>query len=63
MENLVKEGFDQRIGLFNSTPDQKLYPNPAATVVVPDAQALFEFLGKMLGKAMYEVGTFSPCPS
>lgn len=46
-----------QVGLFNSTPEQKLYPNPAAAAAVPDAYALYEFLGKMLGKAMYEVRT------
>lgn len=56
MENLIKEGFNPEIGLFRTTPEQKLYPNPAASSAVPNALALFEFLGKMLGKAMYEVG-------
>ena len=55
MENLIKEGFDPRIGLFKATPDQKLYPNPAAATVEPNAFALFEFMGKMVGKALYEV--------
>ena len=55
MENLVKEGFNPEIGLFRTTPEQKLYPSPAASSVVPNAFVLFEFLGKMLGKAMYEV--------
>ena len=55
MENLVKEGFNPEVGLFRTTPEQKLYPNPAAGSAVPNALVLFEFLGKMLGKAMYEV--------
>ena len=55
MENLIKEGFDPRIGLFKATPDQKLYPNPAAASIEPSAFALFEFVGKMVGKALYEV--------
>ncbi len=55
MENLVKEGFNPEVGLFRTTPEQKLYPNPAASSAVPNAPVLFEFLGKMLGKAMYEV--------
>ncbi len=55
MENLIKEGFDPRIGLFKATPDQKLYPNPAAATIEPNAFALFEFMGKMVGKALYEV--------
>ncbi|KAK9914927.1 hypothetical protein WJX75_002372 [Coccomyxa subellipsoidea] len=54
MENLIKEGFDPRVGLFKATPDQKLYPNPAAATVEPNAFALFEFMGKMVGKALYE---------
>jgi ubiquitin-protein ligase E3 C len=56
MEVLIKEAFDPQIGLFNTTPDQKLYPNSAAAAIVPDAYSMFEFLGKMLGKALYEVG-------
>lgn len=59
MENLIKEGFDPRIGLFKATPDQKLYPNPAAATVEPNAFALFEFMGKMVGKALYEVRLIS----
>ena len=55
MENLVREGFNPDVGLFRTTAEHKLYPNPAAAAVVPNAQQLFEFMGKMLGKAMYEV--------
>ena len=55
MENLVKEGFNPEVGLFRTTAEQKLFPSPAAALVVANALALFEFLGKMLGKAMYEV--------
>ncbi|KAL3150396.1 hypothetical protein ABBQ32_000234 [Trebouxia sp. C0010 RCD-2024] len=54
MECLVKEGFDPNAGLFKPTSDNRLYPNPAAPGLVPNALALFEFLGRMLGKAMYE---------
>lgn len=59
MENLIKEGFDPRIGLFKATSDQKLYPNPAAATVELNAFALFEFMGKMVGKALYEVRLIS----
>lgn len=55
MECLVKEGFDPNAGLFRATSDNRLYPNPQAQLLVPDALAYFEFLGRMLGKAMYEV--------
>lgn len=32
----------------------QLYPSPSAFTVVEDAARLLEFLGRMLGKAMYE---------
>ena len=60
MECLVKEGFDPNAALFKPTSDNRLYPNPAAQGLVPNAMALFEFLGRMLGKAMYEVRTSNP---
>ena len=55
MECLVKEGFNPNAALFKATSDNRLYPNPAAQALVPNALAYFEFLGRMLGKAMYEV--------
>mmetsp|Transcript_5042 Transcript_5042/g.14483 ORF Transcript_5042/g.14483 Transcript_5042/m.14483 type:complete len:998 (+) Transcript_5042:1276-4269(+) len=54
MENLVKEGFDPNAGLFAATSDNKLYPNPAAGALVGDAPRLLDFLGRMLGKALFE---------
>lgn len=56
LEGLVKEGFDPQLGLFGATSDNCLYPNPDAHLLVPNALAYFEFLGRMLAKAMYEVG-------
>ncbi len=32
----------------------ELYPNPAAYTHVPEAPQLLHFLGRMLGKAMWE---------
>ena len=58
MENLVKEGFDPQLGLFLATSDNRLYPNPNASLAMDQAVPAFQFLGKMVGKAMYEV-----CPS
>ena len=55
MECLVKEGFDPNAGLFKATSDNRLYPSPQAKGLVPNALAYFEFLGQMLGKALYEV--------
>ena len=55
MENLVKEGFNPQLGLFLATSDNRLYPNPNASLAMEQAVPAFEFLGKMVGKAMYEV--------
>jgi ubiquitin-protein ligase E3 C len=35
-------------------PQHELYPSPAAYAAVPEAAALLEFLGAMLGKALWE---------
>ena len=56
-----QEAFDPEAGLFLATADGELFPNPAAQATLlsglpgPVApQQAFEFLGRMLGKAMYE---------
>ncbi|GAX81158.1 hypothetical protein CEUSTIGMA_g8591.t1 [Chlamydomonas eustigma] len=54
MESLIKEAFNSEQGLFASTSANELYPNPAAFSKVPDAPQLLEFMGRMLGKALYE---------
>lgn len=52
---MVREGFNPELGLFLPTTDQRLYPNPHVRAVMPDrGLRLLEFLGKVLGKAMYE---------
>ena len=52
--DVLKEGFDPTFGLFAATPDGLLYPNPAAPLRVADAYALYEFLGAILAKTLYE---------
>merc|ERR1719421_392058 len=52
--DVLKAGFDPALGLFAATPDGTLYPNPAAPLRVPDAYALYEFLGAVLAKTVYE---------
>ncbi len=37
-----------------ATAGQQLYPDPAALALIPEAAQLLEFLGRMLGKALYE---------
>ncbi|KAJ7525500.1 hypothetical protein O6H91_17G053900 [Diphasiastrum complanatum] len=54
MENITKAAFDIQYGLFKETADHLLYPNPASHMVHDDHLSYFEFLGKVLGKAMFE---------
>ena len=52
---LVAEAFDEKRGLFKETPDLTLYPNPASELECgPDHLRRLEFLGAVLGKAVYE---------
>lgn len=55
---LLKAGFDPMRGFFKSTKDQLLYPNPSANVLfstLPGGYEIhYEFLGRMLGKAIFE---------
>lgn len=50
----MRAGLSAEYGLFASNAAHQLYPNPAAMCVVEDAPRLLAFLGRMLGKAMYE---------
>ena len=53
LEELLLEGFSDKRGLFRANARNELYPDPAAgtsSVVL----RLYEFLGKMVGKAVYE---------
>ena len=50
----MKEGFNSQYGLFMHNSGHQLFPNPAAFSVIEDASRLLEFLGRMLGKALYE---------
>ena len=52
--DVLKAGFDPALGLFLATPDGTLYPNPAASLRVADAYGLYEFLGVILAKTLYE---------
>lgn len=45
---------DPDAGFFKATVDQRLYPNPQAHIVSDAYQRHFEFLGRMLGKALYD---------
>ncbi|KAH7623971.1 hypothetical protein Ndes2526B_g01225 [Nannochloris sp. 'desiccata'] len=54
LETVIKEGFDPGAGFFCQTTDRRLYPNPHAVHAVPQAMKYLEFLGKMVGKALWE---------
>ncbi len=50
----TQRGFDPEYGLFRITPNQELYPSAASGDFAPDHLAQFEFLGRLLAKAVYE---------
>lgn len=52
---LLRCGFNPNQGFFRTTHEGLLYPNPAAPMLVGEAFARhYYFLGRMLGKALYE---------
>lgn len=53
LEETIKRVFDPSLNLFKSTTDQRLYPSPISQLQENHLQ-LFEFVGRMLGKAVYE---------
>ncbi|KAG0341367.1 hypothetical protein BG004_006049 [Podila humilis] len=54
LTSLVHQAFDTNYGLFLNTTDQLLYPNPHAFAREPTQLKHYEFLGRILGKALYE---------
>ncbi|KAI8394277.1 uncharacterized protein BYT42DRAFT_487189 [Radiomyces spectabilis] len=54
LTSLGHEAFDTNYGLFLATPDQMLYPNSSRYATEPDQLAYYEFLGLIIGKALYE---------
>uniref|UniRef100_A0A8C9LAE4 Ubiquitin-protein ligase E3B n=1 Tax=Pavo cristatus TaxID=9049 RepID=A0A8C9LAE4_PAVCR len=54
LEEIIKKVFDPALNLFKTTSgDERLYPSPTSYIHENYLQ-LFEFVGKMLGKAVYE---------
>ncbi|BFF99140.1 ubiquitin-protein ligase E3B [Drosophila madeirensis] len=53
LEETIKKVFDPSLNLFKTTSDQRLYPSPIS-YVQDNHLLLFEFVGRMLGKAVYE---------
>ncbi|XP_023931674.1 ubiquitin-protein ligase E3B-like, partial [Lingula anatina] len=53
LEETISRVFDPSLNLFKVTSDQKLYPSPTSAIQ-DNHLTLFEFVGRMLGKAVYE---------
>ncbi|PIK34771.1 hypothetical protein BSL78_28404, partial [Apostichopus japonicus] len=53
LEETISTVFNPSLNLFKTTSEQKLYPSPTS-YINENHLALFEFVGKMLGKAVYE---------
>jgi len=58
--HLCRVAFDPIRGLFTETHDKRLVPNPNAKNYYDNHLALFHFLGKVIGKAMYEMVLIEP---
>lgn len=54
LTSLIKEAFDTDRGLWSATSDQQLYPNPHSYAKSEENQQWYRFLGRVLGKALYE---------
>ncbi|KAF9431813.1 hypothetical protein BGZ76_011669 [Entomortierella beljakovae] len=54
LTSLVLQAFDTNYGLFMNTSDQLLYPNPHSYAKQSAQLKHYEFLGRILGKALYE---------
>ncbi|XP_017769365.1 PREDICTED: ubiquitin-protein ligase E3B [Nicrophorus vespilloides] len=53
LEESIKRVFDPFLNLFKATSEERLYPSPTSYMQDNHLQ-LFEFVGRMLGKAVYE---------
>ena len=54
MTELLRTAFDPNRGFFKLTQDQQLYPNPSVAALQPDFAEHYFFVGRMLGKALFE---------
>ncbi|CAG9114782.1 unnamed protein product [Plutella xylostella] len=53
LEETIKRVFDPELNLFRATSEERLYPAPTSALQDNHLQ-LFEFIGRMLAKAVYE---------
>lgn len=54
MSEVIKRAFDPNRGFFILTKDNMLYPNPSARVIQENYKQHYYFIGRMLGKALFE---------
>lgn len=54
LTSLTKEAFDTNRGLWKATDLQELYPNPHSYSSMSESLEWFTFLGRVLGKALYD---------
>lgn len=54
LSELLKTSFDPNRGFFRLTKDNMLYPNPTVQLLVDDFPRHYYFIGRILGKALYE---------
>lgn len=54
LSELIKSAFDPNRGFFILTKDNMLYPNPCANIINENYQRHYYFIGRMLGKALFE---------
>ncbi|RZF42672.1 hypothetical protein LSTR_LSTR001467 [Laodelphax striatellus] len=53
LEETIKKVFDPSLNLFRVTSEERLYPSPTSHIQ-DNHLLLFDFVGRMLGKAVYE---------
>lgn len=54
LSELLKTAFDPNRGFFITTHERLLYPNPGVSLLIENYLKHFYFIGRMLGKAIYE---------
>jgi ubiquitin-protein ligase E3 C len=54
VQEVLRTGFNPDAGFFAATGDRRLYPNPTNTVALSQALPHYNFLGRMLGRALYD---------
>ncbi|KAJ8686743.1 hypothetical protein QAD02_022537 [Eretmocerus hayati] len=54
LSELLRTSFDPNRGFFRLTKDNMLYPNPTVHMLVDNFPKHYYFIGRILGKALYE---------